>query len=181
MIKKIISLIIFSILFLNLYSQQDTLKVDTLKKTKVKNPIMAVTTSAILPGAGQIYNGKYWKVPFIYGALATSYYYIGKNNLLYQTYRNDLINLDLDSTYHTTTGIYDLEQLTQNRDIFRRKRDLAVLAGAAIWILNVIDAYVDAELSDFDISPDLSLKVWPDFYIGNKNKYTYALTFTFVF
>lgn len=74
-----------------------------------------------------------------------------------------------------------MTQLTQNYYLYRRKRDLAVIAGAVVWILNIVDAYVDAELSDFDISPDLSLKISPNFWISPKQEYAYGLSFSFVF
>lgn len=194
MIKTIGSLLLLSILFLNLYSQQDTIllfhDINSAQDTIVlnmnqdsvkRNPLAAIIFSASIPGLGQIYNQKYLKVPFIYAGLAASYYYVDYFNYFYQVYRNDLINLSLDSNYIPTSGITSMTQLTQNYYLYRRKRDLAVIAGAVVWILNIVDAYVDAELSDFDISPDLSLKISPNFWISPKQEYAYGLSFSFVF
>lgn len=194
MIKKIASLLLFIMLFSNIYSQQDSLSEfhslkaseDTIvlkssKSLKKKNPTLAITFSAVVPGLGQIYNGKYWKVPFVYAGLAASYYYVDYFNYYYKVYRNDLRNLSLDSNYIPTSGITSMTQLTQNYYLYRRKRDLAVIAGVLVWTLNIVDAYVDAELSDFDVSPDLSLNVHPNFWITPKHEYAYGLTLGFVF
>ena len=180
-IKHIICIVILSLLVSNpAISQTDSLSNVTVKHKKVKSPAVAVTLSSILPGAGQIYNGKWYKVPFIYAALGTSYYAFHYYSNQYKDYFTDLYYLSLDSTYNPMTEITDISQLEQKKNQFRRSRDLAFLGGVVIWSLNVIDAYVDAELSDFDVSPDLSFHIYPQVYSFD-NRNTYALTFSLKF
>ncbi len=180
-IKYITSIIIFLTLFSNLaISQTDSISDINVKKEKIKKPAIAITLSTILPGAGQIYNGKWYKVPFIYLALGTSYYFVKHYSVQYNLYRTDLINLSLDSNYQPVTQITDLTQLAQKYNQFRRSRDIAFLGGVLVWSLNIIDAYVDAELSNFDVSPDLTLHIYPKVY-SFENKNTYAVTFSLKF
>ncbi len=180
-IKHIIGIIIFSILFSNAaISQTDSISTDSIKNKNVKKPVVAVTLSAVVPGAGQIYNGKWYKVPFIYAALGGSYYAFNYYSKLYSVYITDLYYLQIDSTYIPITKTTDIGELTLKKNQFRRSRDLAFLGGILIWSLNIIDAYVDAELSDFDVSPDLTLNIYPQVYSFN-NRNTYALTFSLKF
>ncbi|MDF9829121.1 DUF5683 domain-containing protein [Parabacteroides sp. PF5-6] len=144
---------------------------------------------ALIPGAGQIYNRMYWKLPIVYGAFMGCTYAVTWNNRNFQDYRNAYIDLMSDdpitnnrwmdmvpSTYQT-----DEEKLTwaknnkdnvfkSRRDYFRRYRDLSIIISAGVYLLSMLDAYVDAQLFDFDISPDLSMRVEPT--ITPKTTYT---------
>ncbi len=134
------------------------------------DPSKSLWLALTFPGAGQIYNRKYWKLPIIYGgAMGVAYavsYYGGHYNDYMRGYR-DYLDTDPTTNYHlelvpqgypeSSAGNY-----VKNRvNSYRRYRDLFIVVGVAVYALSVIDAYVDAQLADFDISTDLSMKVRP--------------------
>lgn len=128
--------------------------------TLPKNPKKATILSAILPGAGQVYNGKAWKVPLLYAGFMTDLYFIGFNNKRYQTFREALFAFDEgDSSQFPSLN---RDALVRNVDYWRQNRDLTILLLGAIYALNLIDANVDAHLSGFDISDDLAMKIEPN-------------------
>lgn len=142
---------------------------DTVKKRKY-NPKVAATRSAILPGLGQIYNRKYWKLPIVYGAIGTAggvFVYNYKNykdlRVAYRGKYNARVNKDSTEYWKIKPELLRLseESLRFNRDEFRRNMDYSVLIFLVLWGLNVVDAAVDAHLKDFDVSPDLSLQLRP--------------------
>lgn len=133
---------------------------------------------ALLPGGGQIYNRKYWKLPIVWGALATCGYFIGFNGRMYQEYHaayRDILSADPSTNTAWLafaplgTKAEDYEQyrtrlqalLKRGNDYYRRYRDLSIVLAIGVYGLSVLDAYVDAELFTFDISPDLSMRVAP--------------------
>ena len=158
----------------------DTLKMKSKKAkrdwdTWRPNPKRALWLSIILPGAGQIYNRKYWKLPIVYGGFVGCAYAIRWNNMMYKdykqayydlndddettTYYNKLIHSDIELTEANMQRYSDL--FKQRKDRYRRWRDLSVFATIGVYLLQIVDAYVDASLSEFDISDDLSLRVEP--------------------
>ena len=140
----------------------------------VPNPTKATWLALVIPGGGQIYNRKYWKLPIFYGGFAGCAYALTWNNKMYKDYSSaykDAVNENW-----TSTSITDLlppgyinhisktqltETLRKRKDTYRRYRDMSVFAFIGVYLLSVVDAYVDAELSNFDISPDLSMRVEP--------------------
>lgn len=124
-----------------------------------KNPRKATLLSAILPGAGQVYNNKAWKVPILYAGIMTDIYFIRFNNRRYQVFRQALF--DFDDGISNDFPNLNREALVRNVDYWRRNRDLCFLLLAGIYALNLIDANVDAHLSGFDISEDLALGLEP--------------------
>ena len=183
--QKYIIILFFLIISVFSYSQTDTTiaSPDTTKLgKKVKNSTLAMVLSAVVPGAGQVYNGKFWKVPFIYGGFYASFYFARKFNYQYQAYKNDILFVyDSTRTGPTTTGIYDLQTLVNDSSISRRKRDLTIIGAIAIYALNIIDAYIDAELSNFDVSEDLSMKIYPSINYFKPNNPNLSLTVQFYF
>ena len=131
--------------------------------------------SAIFPGLGQIYNRKYWKLPIIYGIFAGMSYAITWNNQYYQDYfrgYKDIMDDDDQTTsWHnfipfgqtpdTVDKTWLSNALKSRKDNYRYYRDFSIIIAVAVYGLNILDAYVDAQLYDFDISPDLSLRVEP--------------------
>ena len=149
------------------------------KKQKVEtqfvpDPKRALWLSLVLPGAGQIYNKKYWKLPIIYGGFIGCTYALLWNQQMYKDYSQAYLDL-MDDDPNTASYKqmlpygYDItgrEEQFKNifkhkRDFYRRNRDLSIFAFVGVYLLSVVDAYVDAQLSSFDISKDLSLKVEP--------------------
>lgn len=130
---------------------------------------------SIIPGGGQIYNKKYWKLPVVYGGFVGCVYALTWNQSTYTDYRKayvDIMDSDPDTRsyedflpphYEIDTSMEDwLKDVFKNRkNKYRRQRDLSIFAFVGMYVLSAIDAYVDAELYHFDISPDLSLQWQP--------------------
>ena len=139
-----------------------------------KIPKKAGLYSAILPGSGQVYTKKYWKVPVIYGGLITSAYYINESNDLYQLYKSTYLNrLDGDFTDNLNYSDSDLRTLTEH---YRRNREVSALLFTLTYILNIVDASVNAHLFDYDVSEDLSLHIQP-VYFSKENASGISLSF----
>ena len=139
-----------------------------------KIPKKAGLYSAILPGSGQIYTKKYWKVPVIYGGLITSAYYINESNDLYQLYKSTYLNrLDGDFNDNLNYSDSDLRTLTEH---YRRNREVSALLFTLTYILNIVDASVNAHLFDYDVSEDLSLHIQP-VYFSKENASGISLSF----
>lgn len=124
--------------------------------------------SAILPGAGQAYNKKYWKIPVIYAGFGTLIYFIHSNNTEYVKFRDAYsfkASASPDSTlYNDYADKYPLASLLEGRDYYRRNRDLTYILTSVWYVLNVVDAAVDAHLFDYDISDNLSMQWQPEIY-----------------
>lgn len=155
-------------------SQTDSLSRELNRKQWVPNPTTATWLALVIPGGGQIYNRKYWKLPIIYGGFAGCAYALTWNGKMYNDYQAayvDAVNENWDATSITDLlppGYLDrvgrtqvTETLRRRKDTYRRWRDLSIFATIGVYLISVIDAYVDAELSNFDITPDLSMKVEP--------------------
>lgn len=131
---------------------------------KKHSPHKAIMYSLICPGLGQVYNKKYWKLPIIYGAGGAFAYYIIYHQNKYEKFR-DTYNNNLGATDKERFLIdglpYSFSSLPRGRDTYRRWRDLNIAGLGALYLLNVIDAMVDAYFFNYDISDDLSLKMEP--------------------
>ncbi|MDD3108366.1 MAG: DUF5683 domain-containing protein [Alistipes sp.] len=123
----------------------------------------ATTLSTICPGAGQIYNKSYWKVPIVLGGIATMGYTIDFNNRGYERFKlaYDLATDGDPNTVDEFNGRYEASYLKKLKDNYRRNRDLCIIITAGLYILNIIDAHVDAHMKDYDISDDLSMTLEP--------------------
>ncbi len=135
----------------------------------------AMWLALVLPGAGQIYNRKYWKLPIIYGGFVGCAYAMRWNNMMYHDYSQAYLDImDDDPTTQSYNQFLHLgSQITEDnlsrwqdifkkrKDRYRRWRDLSFFVMVGVYAFSVIDAYVDASLSEFDISPDLSMRVSP--------------------
>ncbi|MFT3885633.1 MAG: DUF5683 domain-containing protein [Flavobacteriales bacterium] len=126
-------------------------------------PSRATIYSAILPGAGQAYNRKYWKVPIVLGGLGVCYYFIHDNNQQFQRYKRAyLASVDGDpNTVDEFNGAYSADALRNVADTYHRWRDLSYVAIGLVYILNVVDASVDAHFVRFNVGPDLTLDLRP--------------------
>lgn len=138
------------------------------------DPIRALWLSLIFPGAGQIYNRKYWKLPIVYGGFLGCAYALTWNNQMLRDYSQaylDIMDSDPNTkSYEKMLPIgYDIsgreeqfkEIFKNKKNYFRKYRDMSIFAFFAVYAIAAIDAYVDAELSSFDISEDLTLRVTP--------------------
>jgi hypothetical protein len=143
---------------------QDLPKKRLLALPKEKNPKVATWLSVALPGAGQIYNGQWYKVPVIYGGVAALYYFyqmnIDERNLYQAEYRG---RLSQDTLFNPNPLLvrYNNEQIRTMRDYYRRNVEFVFILSGLLYILNIVDACVFAHLSSFDVSDNLSLRIQP--------------------
>ena len=142
--------------------------------TFTPDPAKATWCALVFPGGGQIYNHKYWKLPIVYGGFLGCAYALNWNNQMYSDYSQAYVDI-MDDDPGTASyedflpPRYDIEankdyltRVFKNRkDNYRRQRDLSIFCFIGVYILSVVDAYVDAELSNFDITNDLSVQVQP--------------------
>lgn len=156
---------------------------------------------ALLPGGGQIYNRKYWKLPIVWGALATCGYFIAFNGRMYREYHTAYRDIMSEDPSSNTAWLAFAPQgakaedyaqystlksmLQRGNDYYRRYRDLSIVLAIGMYGLSMLDAYVDAELFTFDISPDLSMRVAPTLVpsapnaLGNKYQVGMGCQLTF--
>jgi hypothetical protein len=183
---------------------QDTVRVDTLKTKGLKidniqadtssskivlkhSPQKAALLSAVFPGLGQIYNKKYWKLPFVYGGFGVSAFYFIRNQRWYRDYLEGYV------IYSNTNDPALVQHLDKIRkypgreaealkfyvDTYRSWRDWSIIALAGTYVLSIIDATVDAYLFDYNIRDNLSLKVEPVLINTVTYKSTIGLKFSF--
>ncbi|MCX7762845.1 MAG: DUF5683 domain-containing protein [Candidatus Kryptonium sp.] len=126
---------------------------DTAKNVAVKSPTKAMLMSAVVPGLGQFYNESYWKIPVIYGLAGYFIYEIRQNDKNYRYYRDLFVQ-----SIKTTGGDYRYKRL---RDFYRDQRDLFGIYLFVLYIANIVDAYVDAHLYNFDVGENLSIQLSP--------------------
>ncbi|WP_288768470.1 DUF5683 domain-containing protein [uncultured Prevotella sp.] len=139
------------------------------------DPKRAMWLAIVLPGAGQVYNRKYWKLPIVYGGFLGCIYAWRWNNQMFRDYSqaymdimdddpntqsyNQFLHLGMQITDENKERYQNL--FKRRKDYYRKYRDLSIFCMIGVYALSVIDAYVDASLSQFDISKDLSLKIEP--------------------
>ena len=152
------------------------------------NPRTATIAAAIFPGLGQIYNRQYWKLPIVYGGLMGCLYAVTWNNKTYSDYKEAYYSIMMDakadpsaehpenwsdrwqvfvpSSIDPATRLHDItfqSNLKRGKDYFRRYREMSWIIMGAVYLISVADAYVDAQMFDFDVSPDLSFHLSPIF------------------
>ena len=168
-----------------LAAQSDSLmKLSQPKKRFIPNSNRSVWLAMAFPGAGQIYNRKYWKLPIVYGGFVGCAYALNWNNKMYKDYSQAYLDImDDDPNTKSYQDFLPLnssiagqeerfkEIFRKRKDVYRRQRDLSIFAFIGVYLLSIIDAYVDAELSDFDISNDIGLHVEPALFDNGHNKY----------
>lgn len=133
-------------------------KVDTLTINQIDplRPAKAAFYSAILPGLGQAYNKKYWKIPIVYGALGTGFFMYQRNNNEYHKFRS-AYKQRLAGQPDQFLGQYDDQTLINAQRTFQRNRDLSLLVTVGLYVLNIIDANVDAHLKQYNVNDTLTV------------------------
>ena len=128
--------------------------------TNVKDPKKALYLSLMFPGAGQVYNEKVWKLPLLYGGVSAAVYFLNFNNRRYQEF---LLALDIVREGVEPNPFPNLNEdgIIRNVNYWRRNRDAMYMVFGAIYLLGTVDAFVDAHLSGFDVSDDLTFKIEP--------------------
>lgn len=177
----------------------DTVSMDSVAKQKMMqrmfwkpDPIKAVWLATIFPGAGQIYNRSYWKLPIVYGGLMGCTYAVIYTNDQYvaykEAYRELYYDMQKSAVSDDPSKVYIAilpegytiqrlggasayqKRLADWQNTSRRYRDLSITATVLVYALTIVDAYVDAQLFDFDISPDLTLNVYPQLYYNDMQR-----------
>lgn len=172
-------------------TEEDTLRIDTAAFLAITDslnnmplrqqadhfrpdPIRSMWLALVFPGGGQIYNRKYWKLPIVYGGFLGCTYALTWNNQMLHDYSQAYLDI-MDSdpgtkSYEKMLPLgYDISGKEERfktifknkKNYFRKYRDMSIFAFAGVYLISIIDAYVDAELSSFDISTDLSLRLQP--------------------
>lgn len=162
--KQFVVIVILSVLANHFCKSQvqDTTSLNPAMKKKVySGPRKAAILSAVIPGLGQAYNKKYWKIPVIYAGLGTLGYFFVKNQNDYSYYRKNLIAVNDNDPATLNQTSYTSDQLVTIKTTFRKRRDLSGFGLGLVYVLNIIDANVDAHLRTFDIGDNLSLKITP--------------------
>jgi hypothetical protein len=172
-------ILLFSLGTVHLCAQKKEFIVsDSVKiKQNVINPLAparAAFLSAILPGLGQAYNKKYWKIPIVIGAIGTSVYFYMDSNKEYNRFR-EAYKQRLVGEKDEFAGQYSDETLIRAQKLFQRNRDLSLLITLALYALNIVEANVNAHLMQFNVSDDLTFK--PEF-VPNNNFNTQSVGFS---
>jgi len=147
---------------------------------KKKNPKLAGSLSALVPGAGQFYNESYFKIPIIYGSFTSLLFFAKQNNDLYQEFLLRYSAYGLPGPTYFYTENIPQATLERYKEYYRRNRDLLYIGVGFTYLLNILDAVVDAHLSYFDIGDanQFTLKIQPDIYQNKFNaKPVYGLSF----
>ncbi len=179
--SRLLTLILCLVVAAAAYAQQDVPSGDSLfvestdtlliqSYAKRYNPRKALLYAAVLPGLGQIYNKKYWKLPLVYGGMAATGYAINVYNNLYSEYRG-FVFLGLEAGLAETQlpppalrarGMeVSVQQYRRALDKARRERDYMIIIMGVVYILQMVDAHVDAHLKEFDLNPRLQVRVEP--------------------
>lgn len=178
---------------LQLAAQEDTLAIaadEVVQEPAYRpydplSPARAAFYSAVLPGLGQAYNGKYWKIPIVYTALGVGVYFYRENDRQYDRYRSaykSRIAGKTDDEFSNENGqpIVSTNALIEAQRFYQRNKEISVLVTVGLYALNIIDANVDAHLQQFNVSEDLSLRPSLDYdrFSGTAG---YGLTLNFNF
>lgn len=144
------------------------------------NPAKASLYAAVLPGLGQIYNKKYWKLPLVYGGLFATGYAVNYYQGLYKDYKEQLFYI-LETGEDQSLEGFTEDQLRPAIDKARRERDFFIVIMAGVYILQILDAHIDAHLKEFDVNPNLQVKFSPilknDILLGNQAGFSLTLKF----
>jgi hypothetical protein len=187
--------------------EKETVKAIKKDSTFKPSPKKAYLIAAIFPGMGQIYNRQYWKLPIVYGGFVGFMYAITWNNKNYQDYQKayfdivadhekdptgsnpgswsqswqDFLPSTTDPANYFNNGTFQ-NNLKSGKDFYRRNRDLSIILSIAFYAICVADAYVDAQMFDFDVSPDLSIRVTPQIQnsiYGNSKNFGFNICMNF--
>lgn len=170
-LRHILLCICLFLLASTVYSQSNNNEIKvTTEKTSVargsyekKNPGLALGLSAVLPGAGQVYNGQWYKVPIIYGLGFTLGYFYVQNKDEMDIYKKEFSYRSNGDTnmFNPDLSMYSTDNIKNLRDYYQRNMQLMIILSVGLYALNLIDAVVFANLASFDISDNLSMRISP--------------------
>lgn len=189
--NRFLSFLFFLLFAVTLTAQEDSLMVestvvqDTISEEKDYKPYNALAPakaafySAVLPGLGQAYNGRYWKIPLVYAGIGTGVYFYINNNKEWNRYR-DAYKARLAGKEDEFGDRITTDALIRAQEFYRKNKEMSILVIAGFYALNIIDANVDAHLQQFNVNEDLSLKPKMEFdNFTGKSKYGVSLNYRF--
>jgi hypothetical protein len=188
-VLKVKQIVVIVFLLLGMHSTYSQIQIEEFKSKSDSiqykpidplAPSKAAFYSAVLPGLGQAYNKKYWKIPIVYGGMAIGYYFYNQNNKNYKEFRNIYKRRLEGFTNDKYFGIYSDNVLINAQRVYQRNRDISLVVMLGFYVLNIIDANVDAHLLQFNVNDNLSVR--PDIYqneIDNKHNVGIVLNFKF--
>ncbi len=139
--------------------QLDTTDLYARKKGK---PVIATLCSTFIPGLGQAYNKKFWKIPIIYSIFGSMYFFATNNHQKYKDFKYAYKNFDTDLKPVWVSKNINKKYLKNRMEFYKRNRNFNIIIGGIIYLLNILDANVDAHLMDFDVGGSLSLRLEPE-------------------
>lgn len=161
--------------FRGLKPPAETQEIEMVNKSH--DPNQAAWYSAVVPGLGQAYNKKYWKIPIIWAGIGGFAYFIDWNNEQYQFFRKNLIyEAEGNQNGFVNETPLDAATLKSARDQYRRNRDMLVIFGVIFYMLNIVDAHVDAHLIEFDVNQSLSAQLVPSIQNNPNGKQSTGLS-----
>ncbi len=144
--------------------------IDTTTNMRKKgNPVVATLCSMVVPGLGQAYNKKYWKIPIIYTIFGSMYFFARNNHQKFKDFKFAYKNFETDQKPVWVRENVKADYLKNRMEFYKRNRNFNIIVGSIFYLLNILDANVDAHLMDFDVGDDLSLRVAPNMGIICKN------------
>lgn len=171
--------ILFLCVFLSLSTKSQVNNKDTINNFNRHSPMRATVFSAVVPGLGQAYNKKYWKIPIAYVGIGAFSYLTYKNQYEFGRYKKAILqrrNGEIDEFYNQINE----QALINNMDIYRKYRDLSIAGIALFYAIQIIDANVDAHLLDFDVSDNISFKFFQGIE-NDKNPYMMCQPQNFIY
>lgn len=186
-VKLFFFLFFFLLAIQGSYAQQDSLSVRTPEAEKERDyepynalaPSKAAFFSAVLPGLGQAYNGSYWKIPIAYAGIGTGIYFYLENDKQYDKYR-DAYKDRLAGRIDEFEGRITTDGLIRAQEFYQKNKEISLLVTLGVYVLNIIDANVEAHLRQFNVDEDLSLQPNLDFdSLTGKTNYGLTLNFNF--
>jgi len=162
MMKPLLLAALLSLILLNTQAQSDTTYIDSVPR---HSPSKATLLSLALPGAGQAYNKKYWKIPIVYAAIGSAFYFARQQEKSFNEFKDAYlarIDDDPNTVDDKYQNVYSDANLLSLIDFHRENRDLLYVLTAVAYVMNVVDAAVDAHLYYFDVSDDLSANIRPN-------------------
>lgn len=191
--RFVIIVIFISCLVYNGWSQEITEVEEVATLTNVTSsdykpmdplaPSRAAFYSAIVPGLGQVFNKKYWKLPLVYAGVGAPIYFYVDNDNKYRDYRNEY-KKRLRGIYDPEDPIFgklDNERVAQGQQFYQRNRDLSLVVAIGFYILNVVDANIDAHLMQFNVNDKLTIQPAMEYNPRDINQYQYAINIQYSF
>jgi hypothetical protein len=166
--RLLLVILVYAAPLISTAQQLEVEEVLSPKEIKIRN---TTKWAACIPGSGQVINRKYWKAPIVWGGLAVSVYFISDNTLLMNEFKEAwkvAVEDDVFTLTDTNGALYTLTDLEVNTYLYRRNRDLSYLSFLGIYLLQIVDANVDAHMRFFDADEDLSFSISPPYSYRNR-------------